>query len=104
LQGTVLIKTADELMNFSRGEENFLEEQIKALAESGVDVIVASAKFGDMALHYINKYKMMAVRLNSKFDMRRLCKAVGATALPRLVKIVFFVLALCPLRRNNMKT
>jgi hypothetical protein len=24
--------------------------------------------------------------------------------LPRLVKIVFFVLALCPLRRNNMKT
>lgn len=83
-KGTVLIKSADELMNFSRGEENMLEEQIKAIADSGADVIVAIAKFGDMALHYINKYKMMAVRLNSKWDVRRLCKAVGATALPRL--------------------
>ncbi|XP_069695086.1 T-complex protein 1 subunit theta [Periplaneta americana] len=83
-KGTVLIKSADELMNFSRGEENMLEEQIKAIADSGVDVIVAGAKFGDMALHYVNKYKMMAVRLNSKWDIRRLSKAVGATALPRL--------------------
>uniref|UniRef100_A0A1B6L1Y9 T-complex protein 1 subunit theta n=1 Tax=Graphocephala atropunctata TaxID=36148 RepID=A0A1B6L1Y9_9HEMI len=83
-KGTVLIKTAEELMNFSRGEENLLEEQIKAIAESGADVIVGGSKFGDMALHYINKYNMMAVRLNSKFDLRRLCKAVNATALPRL--------------------
>jgi T-complex protein 1 subunit theta len=80
-------------MNFSRGEENLLEEQIKAIAESGVDVIVAGAKFGDMALHYINKYQMMAVRLNSKWDVRRLCKAVGATALPRLV--IICLLSIC---------
>ena len=105
-------------MNFSRGEENLLEEQIKAIADSGAGVIVAGAKFGDMALHYINKYKMMAVRLNSKWDVRRLCKAVGATALPRLVIIAFLDFALCPLScselirfgvewcdtRNNMKT
>lgn len=74
-------------MNFSRGEENLLEEQIKAIAEAGTNVIVAGAKFGDMALHYVNKYNMMAVRLNSKFDIRRLCKAVNATPLPRLVCI-----------------
>jgi T-complex protein 1 subunit theta len=104
LQGIVLIKTADELMNFSRGEENLLEEQIKALAESGVDVIVAGAKFGDMALHYINKYKMMAVRLNSKWDVRRLCKAVGATALPRLVRIAFFLFALYLLSCSEVMT
>lgn len=83
-KGTVLIKTADELVNFSRGEENLLEEQIKSIAEAGTSVIVAGAKFGDMALHYVNKYNMMAVRLNSKFDVRRLCKTVNATALPRL--------------------
>lgn len=83
-KGTVLIKTADELVNFSRGEESLLEDQIKSIAEAGTDVIVAGAKFGDMALHYVNKYNMMAVRLNSKFDIRRLCKSVNATALPRL--------------------
>nr|XP_022910087.1 T-complex protein 1 subunit theta [Onthophagus taurus] len=83
-KGTVLIKNADELMNFSRGEENLLELQIKAIADAGAKVVVAGAKFGDMALHYINKYKMMAVRLNSKFDLRRLSRTVGATVLPRL--------------------
>lgn len=83
-KGTVLIKSADELMKFSRGEENQLEEQIKAIADTGANVVVAGAKFGDMALHYLNKYGLMGVRLNSKFDLRRLCKAVNATALPRL--------------------
>lgn len=84
-KGTVLIKSADELMKFSRGEESLLESQIKAIADSGTDVIVSGGKIGDMALHYINKYNLMAVRLPSKFDLRRLCKAVGATALSKLV-------------------
>ncbi|KAK3923082.1 T-complex protein 1 subunit theta [Frankliniella fusca] len=83
-KGTVLIKNADELKNFSRGEENMLESQIKAIADAGADVVVGGAKFGDMALHYLNKYGLMGVRLTSKWDLRRLCKAVGATALPRM--------------------
>jgi T-complex protein 1 subunit theta len=78
-KGTVLIKTADELLNFSRGEESLLEKQIKEIADAGVKVIVAGAKFGDMALHFLNKYGVMAVRLNSKFDLRRLAKTVNAT-------------------------
>nr|AWT57841.1 T-complex protein 1 [Chilo suppressalis]AWT57842.1 T-complex protein 1 [Chilo suppressalis] len=83
-KGTVLIKTADELLNFSRGEESLLEKQIKEIADAGVKVIVAGAKFGDMALHFLNKYEIMAVRLNSKFDLRRLARTVNATVLPRL--------------------
>lgn len=83
-KGTVLIKTADELKNFSQGEESLLESQLKAIADAGAKVIVAGAKFGDMALHYMNKYGLMAVRLNSKFDLRRLSKAVNGTVLPRL--------------------
>jgi len=83
-KGTVLIKTAEELTNFSRGEETQLENQIKAISDSGADVVVAGGKFGDMALHYINKYNMMAVRLMSKWDVRRLARATGSTALPRM--------------------
>jgi len=83
-KGTVLIKTAEELTNFSRGEETQLESQIKAIADSGANVVVAGGKFGDMALHYINKYGMMAVRLMSKWDVRRLARATGSTALPRM--------------------
>jgi T-complex protein 1 subunit theta len=83
-KGTVLIKTAEELKTFSRGEENLLEVQIKAIADTGVNVIVAGGKFGDMALHFMNKYGIMGVRLNSKFDLRRLAKAVNGTVLPRI--------------------
>lgn len=83
-KGTVLIQTAQELTNFSRGEEVLFEKQIQEIAESGAKVIVAGGKFGDMALHYCNKYGLMAVRLQSKFDVRRLCKTVGAVALPKL--------------------
>lgn len=75
-------------MNFSRGEEDMLEKQIKALKDSGVGVVVSGGKFGDLALHYMNKYEMMAVRLQSKFDVRRVSQAVNATALPKLVRLI----------------
>lgn len=84
-KATVLIKTSDELQNFSQGEEVILEQQIKAIADAGVKVIVSGAKFGDLALHFVNKYKMTALRLMSKFDLKRICKAVGATAQLKLV-------------------
>lgn len=84
-KGTVLIKSATELLNFSRGEESLLEAQIKAIADTGASVVVSGGKFGDMALHFMNKYNLMAVRIPSKFDVRRLCKTVGATALSKLI-------------------
>ncbi|XP_078514509.1 T-complex protein 1 subunit theta isoform X2 [Lissotriton helveticus] len=83
-KGTVLIKNADELMNFSKGEENLMELQVKAIADAGANIIVTGGKVADMALHYANKYNLMVVRLNSKWDLRRLCKTVGAVALPRM--------------------
>jgi len=83
-KGTVLIKSAKELMDYSKGEEDLLEAQIKAIADAGVNCIVAGGKVGEMALHFLNKYKIMAIRLMSKFDLRRCCKAVGATPLPKM--------------------
>ena len=56
----------------------------QSIRDAGTDVIVSGGKIGDMALHYINKYNMMAVRLTSKWDVRRLAKTTGATALPRV--------------------
>ena len=60
-KGTVLINSAKELTEFSRGEETLLENQIKAIADSGAKVVVSGGKIGDMALHYLNKYNLMAV-------------------------------------------
>ncbi|XP_007173878.2 T-complex protein 1 subunit theta isoform X1 [Balaenoptera acutorostrata] len=94
-KGTVLIKTAEELMNFSKGEENLMDTQIRAIAGTGANVVVTGGKVADMALHYANKYNIMLVRLNSKWDLRRLCKTVGATALPRLTPPVLEEMGHC---------
>ncbi|ELU09284.1 hypothetical protein CAPTEDRAFT_170370 [Capitella teleta] len=83
-KGTVLIKSAQELLDYSTGEEKQVEEHIKSIADSGCSVIVAGGKVGELYLHYCNQYKLMVVRLMSKFDLRRLCKAIGATPLPRI--------------------
>jgi len=83
-KGTVLINNADELMNFSQREEEQLENKIKSIVEAGCNIIVTGGKAADMAIHFCNKYKVMVVRLNSKFDVRRLCRATQATALPML--------------------
>ena len=91
-KGTVLIKTADELKSFSKGEEDLIEsvsqyiyniyakdnslcllplslshththtQQVKAIADAGCNVVVTGGKFGEIALHFLNKYKIMAIR------------------------------------------
>ncbi|KAI9292556.1 chaperonin-containing T-complex theta subunit Cct8 [Neoconidiobolus thromboides FSU 785] len=83
-KGTVLIHNAKEMLDFSKGEESQIEEAIKELAESGVKVIVSGGVIGDLALHFINRYGLMAVKCPSKFDLRRLSRVVGATPLARL--------------------
>lgn len=83
-KGTVLLHTADELKEFSKGEENQMEKIINSIADAGVKVIVSGGKIGELALHYANKRGLMLVRLVSKFDVRRLCQATGATVLPTL--------------------
>ena len=61
-KGTVLLKTASELMDFSKGEEELIERQVKALADGGFNVVVAGGKVGEMALHFLNKYDILCLR------------------------------------------
>ena len=64
---------------------------MKAIADTGCKVIVTGGKVGEMYLHYANKYRLMVVRLLTKFDLRRLCKSIGATPLPRLVSVIITI-------------
>lgn len=58
----MLIKTAEELQNYSGSEERKLEEIIKGIADAGTRIVVAGSSIGEMAMHFIEKYKMMAIR------------------------------------------
>jgi len=83
-KGTALIESAEQLLQYSKKEEDVIEEIISNIAKTGVNVIVSNSNFGDLALHFLNRYGIMAVKVSSKFEMRRLCAAVGARTLARL--------------------
>lgn len=63
----MLINNAQELLNFSKGEEDLMESQVKGIKEAGATVVVTGGKVADMALHYANKYKLMVVRSETPF-------------------------------------
>jgi T-complex protein 1 subunit theta len=83
-KGTVVLKSAEELKAFSRSEEETMEEVIKGLSDAGVTVAVSGGSISQIAMHYLEKYGIMVVKILSKFELRRVCKATGATALVRL--------------------
>ncbi|KRX19307.1 T-complex protein 1 subunit theta, partial [Trichinella nelsoni] len=84
---SIVINTAKELMQFSKHDEEYIENYIKSLHNAGVNVVVSGGKFGDLHLHYLNKYKMMAVKISSKFDLRRLCRCTHATIIPDMSRV-----------------
>ncbi|CAL9037406.1 T-complex protein 1 subunit theta-like [Musa acuminata AAA Group] len=83
-KGTVLIQSAEQLKNYAKTEESKVEELIKAVADSGAKVVVSGAAVGDMALHFCERYKLMVLKISSKFELRRFCRTTGAVALLKL--------------------
>ncbi|XP_010549607.1 PREDICTED: T-complex protein 1 subunit theta isoform X2 [Tarenaya hassleriana] len=79
-KGTVLIHSAEQLENYAKTEEAKVEELIKAVAESGAQVIVSGGAVGEMALHFCERYKLMVLKISSKFELRRFCRTTGAVA------------------------
>ena len=83
-KGTVLIKSGKELEEYSKGEEAQVEKYINEIAATGVKVVFTGQSFGDLALHFLERKKIMAVKIPSKFELRRVCKATNATTMIKL--------------------
>ncbi|CAD25290.1 T COMPLEX PROTEIN 1 THETA SUBUNIT [Encephalitozoon cuniculi GB-M1] len=81
LKGTVLMRTASELLSFSK-EEN---KRIKELVESiGADVIICSGKVDKIYLDFLNKGRKLVFRITSKYDLRRIRELLGGHILSTL--------------------
>eukprot|EP01036_Dinobryon_divergens_P039843 gene39843-52589_t len=83
-KGTVLLKNAEELMNYNRSEEKKMEEIIEGIASTGVKVVICHGSISEMAMHFLDKFNLLVIKIVSKFDLRRVCGALGATAIVRL--------------------
>ncbi|KAK4455923.1 chaperonin Cpn60/TCP-1 family [Podospora aff. communis PSN243] len=82
-KGTVLLHNAKEMLEFTKGEEEQLEAAVKELHDVGLRVVIAGSTVGELALHYLNRYGILVIKILSKFELRRVCRVVGATPLAR---------------------
>eukprot|EP00899_Mesostigma_viride_P005770 jgi/Mesvir1/15194/Mv06431-RA.1 len=83
-KGTVLIQSANQLENYIKSEENKMEEYVKGIVDAGVGVVVSGGTVGEIALHFLERYKVMCLKIPSKFELRRFCRATGSTALVKI--------------------
>lgn len=83
-KGTVLLTSASELEGYSKSEEDQFELFIKGLADAGINVVVGSGSMSETAVHFFEKYKIMAIKIMSKWELKRIARAVGATPIVKL--------------------
>merc|ERR1711879_256663 len=62
-KGTVLLESADQLLNYTKGEEQRMEEFIKGIRDAGVEVVISGGAISEIAGHFLNKYKILAVKV-----------------------------------------
>ena len=80
----MLIQNATELLNYSKGEEDLAEKFVQKLVNANINVVACGGSISEIVLHFLDKYKIMAIKILSKFELRRVARAVRATILSKL--------------------
>eukprot|EP01102_Stenamoeba_stenopodia_P007997 TRINITY_DN2263_c0_g1_i1.p1 TRINITY_DN2263_c0_g1~~TRINITY_DN2263_c0_g1_i1.p1 ORF type:complete len:439 (+),score=106.16 TRINITY_DN2263_c0_g1_i1:205-1521(+) len=83
----VLINDPKNLEGVQARESDIVKEQIALVLKSGANVILTTKGIDDLCLKYFIEAGAMAVRRCKKEDLRRICKATGATLLLNLANL-----------------
>jgi thermosome len=73
------ISSPDQMKGFLDEEESMLREMTEKVAKSGANVIFCEKGIDDMALHFLARKNIMAIKNVSSGDMEKLSKATGGT-------------------------
>ncbi len=72
------IESPDQMKMFLDEEERMLKDMVTSVTKSGANVIFCEKGIDDMALHFLGKAGVIAVKSVSSGDMEKLSKATGA--------------------------
>ena len=75
------INSPDQMKLFLDEEESMLREMADKVVKSGANVVLCEKGIVDMALHFLSKKGILAVKNVSSNDMEKLAKATGASIL-----------------------
>ena len=72
------IESPDQMQLFLDEEERMLKDMVTSVTKSGANVIFCEKGIDDMALHFLGKAGVLAVKSVSSSDIEKLSKATGA--------------------------
>ncbi len=75
------INSPDQMKLFLDEEETMLREMTNKVSESGANVIFCEKSIDDLALHFLARKNIMAIKNVSSGDMEKLSKATGGNIL-----------------------
>ena len=75
------IESPDQMQLFLDEEERMLKEMVAAVTKSGANVVFCEKGIDDMALHFLAKAGVFAVKSVSSSDMEKLARATGGKIL-----------------------
>ncbi|MFD1512806.1 thermosome subunit alpha [Halomarina rubra] len=73
------ITSPAQLEGFLAREEAEIREMVDTIVDSGATVVVCQKAIDDLAVHYLSKAGVLAVKRAKKSDVRALARATGAT-------------------------
>lgn len=57
---------------------------MKEIVEVGVRCVVVGGSISELCQHYLNKYGIMVLKVQSKFELQRLAKCVNGALIAKL--------------------
>lgn len=83
-KGTVLFKNKEDLLNFNNSEEEYAKGIAEKVVKSGAKVVIVGGSISELCRHYLNHHGLFVLRIMSKFELKRICKALNATPMASL--------------------
>ncbi|MCW4008736.1 MAG: thermosome subunit beta [Candidatus Bathyarchaeota archaeon] len=75
------IESPEQMKQFLDEEERMIKEMVTVIAKSGANVVFCEKSIDDLALHFLAKNGIFAVKSVSSGDMEKLAKATGGKIL-----------------------
>ena len=78
IDANIQIKTPDQMQGFLDQEEKMLQDMVDKITATGANVVLCQKGVDDVAIHFLAKKGVYAVRRVSESDMKKIAKATGA--------------------------
>ncbi|MCH8329462.1 MAG: TCP-1/cpn60 chaperonin family protein [Nanoarchaeota archaeon] len=87
IDAKIEIKTPDQMQGFLDQEENMLRKMVEQITATGANVVLCQKGVDDVAIHFLAKKGVYAVRRVSDSDMKKIAKATGAKVVNNLKEL-----------------